>query len=113
MHHFSAVFSGGGTSTTSSGATTITTGGPKIVGVQRYGFHAMPTSLVIAFNSPLDKASAEKTRTNYFITGPGGSITVLSASYDPVLHTVTLKPATRLDLHARYTLVVIGAARRR
>src|SRR4051812_7439877 len=42
------------------------------------------------------------------VTGPTGAIRVGAAVYNPAPHTVTLYPVSRLDLHKRYTLTVIG-----
>jgi hypothetical protein len=82
--------------------------GPRVVSIQRDGYHAMPTRLVIDFNDALDPTSAQDPH-NYRITGPGKKvIRVVAASYNQANHTVTLDPARRLDLHKRYTLTVFG-----
>jgi uncharacterized repeat protein (TIGR01451 family) len=82
--------------------------GPRIVAVERFGFHAMPTILVLDFNEPLDRASAQDVR-NYQIIGPGGrTIPIGAVSYDSDSHEVTIAPAERLNLHYTYRLIVIG-----
>jgi hypothetical protein len=74
--------------------------------VQRFGFHARPTRLVLRFNEALDPTRARQV-TNYRIVGPEGvPIAITSAVYDAAAGTVTLSPKTRLDLHKIYTLTV-------
>jgi hypothetical protein len=76
--------------------------------VQRFGFHAQPTSLVLTFNGSLDPVRAE-TASNYQIIGPGGRVVAISsATYDSVAHTVTLAPQQQLNLHQSYQLTVVG-----
>ena len=109
-HSFSAVFSGGGTFSTSESSLVISTDGPRVTSVLRYGFHCQPTYLLLNFNGPLDPTSAQNPL-NYQILGPGGHrITVVSAIYDSATHTVTLVPAERLNIHRRYRLTVNGTA---
>ena len=99
---FTAVFSGGGTSSGSGGAVVVSTDGPQVTGVDRYGYHWQPTYLLINFDGPLALEPAEDVA-NYEIVGPGGGqIAVSSAIYDPTTETVTLVPAARLNLHWRY-----------
>lgn len=82
--------------------------GPGVLLVQRFGFHAMPTTLVVSFDKALDPASAQDVR-NYIIVGPGGFvIPVVSAVYNPADDSVTLLPAQRLDLHLRYQFTIVG-----
>jgi streptogramin lyase len=82
--------------------------GPRVVSVLRFGFHAMPTTLVLGFSQALDPARAQDAR-NYRIVGPGGRpIAVDSAVYDATTHTVTLAPHERLNVHFGYTLTVVG-----
>ncbi|MGA2705248.1 MAG: Ig-like domain-containing protein, partial [Isosphaeraceae bacterium] len=107
---FSAVFSGGGTFADSQSSLVVSTDGPKVTSVLRYGFHWQPTYLLINFNGPLDPTSAQNP-SNYQILGPGGHrITVVSAIYDPATQTVTLVPAGRLNIHWKYRLTVNGTA---
>ncbi len=114
-HSFSAVFSNGGNlSSSSSSSLVVTTDGPQVKRVNRYGFHWQPTFLDLYFNSPLEAVSAENAA-NYAIAGPsrrrskaGDRIVVRKAIYDSASHTVTLIPAGRLNIHKRYTLTVNG-----
>ena len=86
---------------------TDTTDGPRIVAVHRFGIHAMPTTVVIAFDKPLGPASANVT--NYRITGPGGvKVAVRSAAYNASAHTVTLRMSKRISIHHPYKLVISG-----
>ena len=82
--------------------------------LRRFGFHAQPTSLVIAFDGPLDPFSAQDTA-NYQVAGPvsprGRGIQidpVIAALYDATNHTVTLSLRDRLNLHLRYHLTIVG-----
>ncbi len=107
---FSAFFSGGRTFLGSASELVVSTDGPMVRSVLRYGFHWQPTYLLINFNGPLDPTSAQNP-SNYQIMGPGGDrITVVSAIYDPATRTVTLVPAGRLNLHWGYRLTVNGTA---
>ena len=109
-HSFSAVFSGSGTVSASTSSLVVSTDGPLVTGLRRYGFHWQPTYLLINFNGPLDPTSAQNP-SNYQVLGPGGHrITVVSAIYDPATQTVTLVPAERLNIHWKYSLTVNGAA---
>ncbi len=108
-HSFRTVFSGGGTFSEST-SSVVSTDGPLVTGLRRYGFHWQPTYLLLNFNGPLDPTSAQNP-SNYQILGPGGHpITVVSAIYDPATQTVTLVPAERLNIHWKYSLTVNGAA---
>ena len=83
---------------------------PTVTSVQRLGFHADPTRIVLTFSSPLDPARAQDLR-NYRIVGPGNkAVAIDSAAYDPAANTVTLRPHARLDLHRLDKLTVIGIA---
>ena len=109
-HSFRTVFSGGGTFSESTSSLVVSTEGPQVTGLRRYGFHWQPTYLLLNFNGPLDPTSAQNPL-NYQVLGPGGHrITVVSAIYDPATQTVTLVPAERLNIHWKYSLTVNGAA---
>ena len=83
--------------------------GPRLTGVKRYGFHAMPTTVVLTFDQPLDPGSAEDVR-NYVIVDPSGHrIRINRAVLDPTRLTVTLHPAQRISIHHPYQLIVNGA----
>ncbi len=96
----------------------VVTVGPTVSDVQRLGFHAQPTSLVLTFNSALDATRAVET-TNYEIVRlargrfgwrPVQHIQIVRAAYDSLAHTVTLSPASRLNVHWTYQLTVNGTA---
>jgi hypothetical protein len=107
-HAFTAVYSGGGTSSGSGGAVVASIDGPQVTSVDRYGYHMQPTYLVINVDGPLSSSPAENV-SNYKIVGPGGGqIKVGSAIYDAATNTVTLVPASRLNLHWKYHLTING-----
>ena len=82
--------------------------GPQIKLLQRFGYHMMPTSIVLTFDQALEQTTAEDTH-NYRITGPRGrAIRVTSAVYDPTTETVTLHPSERINIHYKYNLTVDG-----
>ena len=115
---------GGTTPGTTPGGTTPGTpptgdAPPPVMIVRRFGFHAQPTILVLTFGTPLDPSRAQDI-SNYQIVTLGGagrdglrvgrSIGVLTAVYDPLALTVTLRPAERLDIRNSYRLTVKGTA---
>jgi Putative Ig domain/Bacterial Ig-like domain (group 3) len=109
-HSFSAVFSGGRTFSDSRSTLVVSTDGPQVTSVTRYGFHAQWTYLLMNFTGPLDPTTAQNAL-NYQIVGPSGHrIKVASAIYDSATQTVTLVPSTRLNVHWRYSLTVNGTA---
>lgn len=84
------------------------TDGPRITSVKRYGYHTMPTRLVLVFNQPLDPTSAEDVN-NYVILDPNGAqIPIASAVYNPARQAVTLHPSIRISIHYRYRVTVKG-----
>lgn len=84
--------------------------GPKVMEVQRFGYHDRPTTLVLVFNQPLDPSTAQDLK-NYRVVGPARrNIGIKSAVYDAVLDTVTLHPSERINIHHRYSLIVDGNA---
>jgi hypothetical protein len=84
--------------------------GPKVVEVDRFGFHAMPTVLVLFFDQPMDPAGAENPA-NYLLVGPRRqTIRVKAAVLDPGSMAVTLSLRQRLNVHLKYTLIVNGAS---
>ncbi len=118
-HSIAAVYSGDADFATAIGVTTetvnaptpppATSTGPRLTGVQRFGFHAMPTTVVLTFDQPLDPGSAEDVR-NYVILDPSGHrIRINRAVLDPTRLTVTLHPAQRISIHHPYQLIVNGA----
>jgi len=88
---------------------TVAPQGPEVSEVQRFGYHMMPTTLVLNFDQALDPATAQDPH-NYRIIGPHGrTIRVKSAVYDPTTLAVTLHPSLRINIHHRYELIVEGA----
>lgn len=84
---------------------------PRAVEVLRYGYHAMPTQLVVEFNEPLDAATAQNPA-NYAIVGPRGlPIPILSATLESGGTAVVLRPSGRLDVHDVYTLMIAGGVK--
>ena len=82
--------------------------GPHILGVQRFGIHTMPTTVVLTFDVPLGAAAARDVK-NYRITDTDGArIAVRSAVYDAAAHTVALRMARRISIHRPYKLVIRG-----
>jgi hypothetical protein len=87
---------------------------PTVVSLQRFGFHAQPTVLVLSFSTAMDPNPAENTN-NYQIQtfygrghlGPG-TIPVAHAVYNVATDQVVLYPAQRLSLHRTYALTVHG-----
>ena len=89
---------------------TYTADGPRVTSVQRYGYHAQPTYLVIHFNSALDTSSAQDTA-NYRIVGPAKQrIKVKSAVYNSADDSVKLALGRRLILRKTYVLTINGMA---
>jgi len=83
---------------------------PTVISVQRFGFHADPTRIVLGFSTGLDPNHAQDVH-NYKIVGPGGqTIAVDKATYSPQSNTVVLSPHRRLDLHLIYRLTVNGSS---
>ena len=94
----------------SSTLTIMDQDGPLVFSLQRYGYHWMPTTVVLTFNQALDATTAQDPQ-DYRIIGPAGrTIRVKEAVYDPAANTVTLHPARRIDIHYRYKLIVDGTA---
>jgi hypothetical protein len=100
----------------SGGALTLTNVAPTVVLLQRFGIHAQPTRLVLAFNLPMNAATVQDHR-NYLLeqTGPRGHagphshpIPIASAVYDPMTQAVTLTPQSLLSLKGYYLLTVRG-----
>ena len=98
-----------GTSATSAGDQfTYLAPSPMVKSVSRFGYHMHPTSLVIQFNGSLDPATAENVR-GYTIIGPDGhTVAIASAIYDASTSSVTLSPASQLNVHYTYNLIVRG-----
>lgn len=82
--------------------------GPEVTQVLRYGYHWMPTIVVVSFNQALDPAAAADAK-DYRIIGPGGRIIrVKRAVYNRQAMTVTLYPSQRINIHHKYELIIDG-----
>jgi streptogramin lyase len=89
---------------------------PRVVALQRFGFHTQPTSLVLSFSQPLDPNPAQNVNNYQLVTlahtrhglVAGRRISVPQALYLPETTQVELFPAQRLNLHAVYQLTVVG-----
>ena len=77
--------------------------------VQRFGFHMMPTRLVLTFDRALDATAADNLSNYRIKTMSGGRIKLKSAVYDDQTHTVTLRPVNRMNLHRKYSIVIVGS----
>ncbi|QEH35411.1 Ubp3 associated protein Bre5 [Aquisphaera giovannonii] len=86
--------------------------GPRVVLLQRYGVHMMPTSIVLTFDRPLDPSKATDVRAYTLKDAAGRRIAIARAIYDAIDNTVTLKFRQRLNFHRTYTLSVDGASPR-
>jgi hypothetical protein len=83
--------------------------GPKLMMVQRFGLHMMPTRLVLTFDRSLDATSAQNLSNYRIVTMSGGRIKLKSAVYDDQTHTVTLRPVNRMNLHRKYSIAIVGS----
>jgi hypothetical protein len=110
-HSFRAIFLGSGATSASGISVLIMPPSPQVVGLSRYGFHALPTELVLKFDGALDPVSAQNVAGYQVVDRLGRRIPIARATYDAATLTVTLVPAQRLDLHRTYTLTVLGAGR--
>jgi fibronectin-binding autotransporter adhesin len=86
------------------------TDGPEITSVQRFGYHMMPTRLVLTFDQALDAVTALDVKDYRIIGVAGRTIAVKKAMYDPAALTVTLYPVRRLSVHHGYKLIVDGTS---
>ena len=86
---------------------------PTVTTLQRFGFHAQPTELVLTFSSAMDLTPAQVSL-NYTLNPIGSNghlgsrIPIASAVYAPLSHTVTLRFAKPVYLFRHYRLVVNG-----
>ena len=78
--------------------------------LQRFGFHAQPTTLVLTFSTLLDPTRAQDVRNYRLVCPHGRTIRITKAVYDPTANAVTLRPAQRLPLHESFVLTVNGMA---
>jgi hypothetical protein len=103
------------TATTSSPIPVAPADGPRVMDLQRFGYHAQPTVLVLTFDETLDPSTATDPA-NYTIVplGPHGknghAIAIARVSYNAAARTVTLRPSRRLNVHDRFELLVDGTS---
>lgn len=83
--------------------------GPKVTAVQRFGYHAHRTLLVVTFDQRLDPSRAQDVA-EYRLTGIRGRrpIRITSATYDKTTRRVTLRFTHLLPLKYTYLLTVTG-----
>ena len=81
---------------------------PQIMGLSRYGFHDLPTSLALDFNGPMNAASVMNAANYQIVDAHGHHVAISQVQYDPATKTVTLDPAIKLNVHKVYTLTVLG-----
>jgi hypothetical protein len=82
--------------------------GPRVISVRRFGIHAMPTTIVLTFDRPLDPARADDLKDYHLSNAAGRAMAIRSATYDATAATVTLRPARRLNFHQHFVLTVNG-----
>ena len=114
-HTITAAYGGSADFVAGSGELTLTvaapavSSGPTIKSVKRFGFHRMPTVLVLTFDEALDSVTAENGK-NYDIIDPNGHRDpIRRAVYDAATLTVTLNLKERISIHHPYQLIVNGA----
>ena len=77
--------------------------------MKRYGYHTMPTTLVLAFDQPLDPTTAGTSRTTSSSARMASGSGSVAQVYDPSGLTVTLHPEQRISIHYSYGMTVKGA----
>ena len=80
---------------------------PTVVGVGRIGVHHQQTKLVVTFDGPVDPAKAEIPVDYAVFEHSGKKVPINSANFDPATNSVTLIPATSLNVHYRFHLSVV------
>jgi uncharacterized repeat protein (TIGR01451 family) len=100
---------------TATATTTVTQMLATVESLQRFGYHAQPTELVLRFSEPLDSARAQDV-SNYRLTQvtrsgrPVRAVRLTAADYNATAQTVTLHPNQLLPLKFHYQLVVNGTS---
>jgi uncharacterized membrane protein len=84
------------------------TRGPRVTRVKRFGFHAMPTTLVLTFDQALEPATAEDVHNYRIVSHDGHHVKIDRAVYNPANRTVILHLDQRLSIHHPYWLTVVG-----
>jgi len=82
-----------------------------VLALQRFGFHARPTTLTLTFSAAMDPTTVRDAG-NYGLLRLGRDgrplrrVPVAGVSYDPAAHAATLHVPRPLPLHGRYRLIV-------
>ena len=80
---------------------------PTVTGVGRIGVHHQQTKLVVSFDGPVDPAKAEIPVDYTVFKNSGKKVAIKSATFDPATNSVTLVPATNLNVHYHFRLSVV------
>jgi type VI secretion system secreted protein VgrG len=103
--------------TTVAGVAPADTTPPRLLSLQRFGFHAQPTRLVLTFDEELAAAGAGDAE-NFRLVAAGRDrrlgtaddvpIALRSVVHDAAARTITLTSRRRLPLHQSYQLTIRG-----
>jgi hypothetical protein len=89
---------------------------PTVGGIMRYGYHNLPTTLVVMFSEPMDTRTVINTD-NYVLLAHlrhhrgqivGKRIPIAELVYEPQLNAVAIRPGKRLPLHQRYQITLLS-----
>jgi hypothetical protein len=81
-----------------------------VISVQRFGFHAQPTLVVLRFNQALAPAPAENPSNYHVFNFKSRPVTVGTAAYNTQTHTVVLVLRRPLNLFHAVPLLVNGTS---
>jgi streptogramin lyase len=84
--------------------------GPRVLSLQRFGYHARPTTVMLTFDEALDPASACNALNYRFVSPTGVQIGVRSVDYLSSSRTVVLHPMERLNIHHPYMISIRGVS---
>ncbi len=91
---------------------TIVSTPPQVTSLQRFGFHAQQTQLMLTFSEDMNAATVQDL-SNYSLAAIGPhhsrSVRIVSATYDTANRTATLTASHPLPLRLRYQLTVNGS----
>jgi hypothetical protein len=99
----------GDTSASSTATVTYTyqTVCPTFSSIGRIGVHHQRTQLVVTFDGPVDATKADNPD-NYSVIKPSGKkIPIKSATFNPATNSVTVIPASRLNVHYDFRLSLV------
>ena len=83
---------------------------PQLTQVIRSVFHRTHSTLVLQFSEPLDPTRAVNLKNYAILHGHNQRVKIVSAVYNPVALTVTLRTKQRINPRGRYQLKVNGVA---